>query len=103
MKLTKGMNAAYLMAAIICAAIIASMSCPSAATDDYTNLVKLITDSEDVRIDTQDLAFLLVTHGFDATPEESYESYAIVKLDKKIYEVRPNGVKPGLADVAILE
>ena len=86
------------MAAIICAAIIASMSCPSAATDDYTNLVKLITDSEDVRIDTQDLAFLLVTHGFDATPEDSY---TIVKLDKKIYEVRPNGVKPGLADISI--
>jgi len=98
MKLTKKMNAAYLMAAIICAAIIASMSCPSAATDDYTNLVKLITDSEDVRIDTQDLAFLLVTHGFDATPEDSY---TIVKLDKKIYEVRPNGVKPGLADISI--
>ncbi len=98
MKLTKEMNAAYLMAAIICAAIIASMSCPSAATDDYTNLVKLITDSEDVRIDTQDLAFLLVTHGFDATPEDGY---TIVKLDKKIYEVRPNGVKPGLADISI--
>ena len=78
MKLTKGMNAAYLMAAIICV-IIASMSCPTAATDDYTNLVKLITDSEDIRIDTQDLAFLLVTHDFDATPEDSY---TIVKLDK---------------------
>ena len=98
MKLTKGMNAAYLMAAIICAAIIASMSCPSAATDDYTNLVKLITDSEDVRIDAQDLAFLLVTHGFDAMPKDIY---AIVKLDKKIYKVTPNGVKPGLADISI--
>lgn len=99
MKLTKGMNAAYLMAAISCV-IIASMSCPTTATDDYTNLVKLITDSEDIRIDTQDLAFLLVTHGFDATPEDRY---AIVKLDKKIYEVTPNGVNPGLADISILD
>jgi hypothetical protein len=97
MKLTKGMNAAYLMAAISCV-IIASMSGPTTATDDYTNLVKLITDSEDIRIDTQDLAFLLVTHGFDATPEDSY---TIVKLDKKIYKVTPNGVKPGLADISI--
>lgn len=93
------MNATYLMAAIICV-IIASMSCPTAATDDYTNLVKLITGSEDARIDAQDLAFLLVTHGFDATPKNSY---AIVKLDKKIYKVTPNGVKPGLADISIID
>jgi len=97
MKLTKGMNAAYLMAAIICV-IIASMSCPTTATDDCTNLMKLMTGSEDVRIDAQDLAFLLVTHGFDAMPKDSY---AIVKLDKKIYKVTPNGVKPGLADISI--
>jgi hypothetical protein len=99
MKLIKGMASTYLMAAIICAAI-ASMSCPSTAADDYTNLVKLITDNEDVRINTQDLAFLLVTHGFDATPEDSY---TIVKLDKKIYKVRPNGANPGLADMSILD
>ncbi len=99
MKLINRMDAIYLMAAIICV-MIASMSCPSAASDDYSNLVKLITDSEDVRIDTQDLAFLLVTHGFDATPKDSY---AIVKLDKEIYEVTPNGVKPGLADISILD
>ena len=87
------------MAAIICF-IIASMSCPTAATDDYPNFVKMITDGEDVRISAQDLAFLLVTHGFDATPKDSY---AIAKLDKKIYKVTPNGVKPGLADISILD
>ena len=97
MKLTKGMNAAYLMAAIICI-IIASISYPTTATDDCTNLMKLIAGSEDVRIDAQDLAFFLVTHGFDATPKDRY---AIVKLDKKIYKVTPNDVKPGLADISI--
>jgi hypothetical protein len=97
MKLIEGMNAAYLMAAIICV-IIASISCPTTATDDSTDLMKLIAGSEDVRIDAQDLAFLLVTHGFDAMPKDSY---AIVKLDKKIYKVTPNGVKPGLADISI--
>jgi hypothetical protein len=97
MKLIEGMSATYLMAAMICV-IIASTCCPAAATDDYTNFMKLIIDSEDVRINAQDLAFLLVTHGFDATPKDSY---AIVKLDKKIYKVTPNGVKPGLADISI--
>ena len=91
------MNAAYLMAAMICV-IIASTCCPTAATDDYNNFMKLIIDNEDVRISAQDLAFLLVTHGFDATPKDRY---AIVKLDKKIYKVTPNDVKPGLADISI--
>ena len=97
MKLIKGMNATCLMAAMICV-IIASTCCPTAATDDHNNFMKLIIDNEDVRISAQDLAFLLVTHGFDATPKDSY---AIVKLDKKIYKVTPNGVKPGLADISI--
>ena len=98
MKSIKRMNAACMIAVIICV-VIASMSYSSAASDDYSNLVKLITDGEDVRMDAQDLAFLLATHGYDAVPKESY---AVVKLDKVIYEVTPNGVKPGLADISIL-
>jgi len=85
------------MAAMICV-IITSISCLSAASDDYTNLMKLITDSEDVRINAQDLAFLLATHGFDVVPKEGY---IIVKLDDVIYKMTPNGVGPGLADILI--
>jgi len=44
------------------------------------------------------LPFLLVTHGFDATPKDSY---VIVKLDKATYRITPNGVKPGLANILI--
>jgi len=98
MKSINRMNAACMIAAIICV-VIASMSYSSAASDDYNNLVKLITDGEDVRMDAQDLAFLLATHGYDAAPEERY---AIVKLDKVTYVVTPNGVKPGLAEISIL-
>jgi hypothetical protein len=29
------------------------------------------------------------------------DSYAIVKLDKRIYKVTPNGMKPGLVDISI--
>ena len=97
MKLVKRMNAAYLIAAII-GIVIASMSCPSTASDEYTNLMKLITDSEDVRINAQDLAFLLATHGFDVAPKYGY---IIVKLDDVIYKMTPNGVEPGLADILI--
>jgi hypothetical protein len=57
-------------------------------------------DSEDVRIDAQDLAFLLATHGFDAVPKDSC---AIVKLDKTIYMMMPNGAKPGLADILVMD
>jgi len=97
MKLVKRTNAAYLIAATI-GIVIASMSCSSAASDDYTDLMKLIKDSEDVRINAQDLAFLLATHGFDAVPKDGY---IIVKLDDVVYKMTPNGVEPGLADILI--
>jgi len=99
MKLIERLNEIFLIVGIICV-IIASIGYSSAASDDYTDLVKLINDNEDGRMDAKDLAFLLATHGFDASPKGSY---AIVKLDKAIYKVMPNGVKPGLAYISILE
>jgi hypothetical protein len=96
MKLIRIMYATYLTAAIICV-IFASMSYPSSASEGSTNLVKLVKDNEDVRINAQDLAFLLATHGFDAVPKGGY---VIVKLDKATYKMTPNGVKPGLADMS---
>ncbi len=97
MKPVKRTNAAYLIAAII-GIVIASMSYPSTASDEYTDLMKLITDSEDVRINAQDLAFLLATHGYDAEPKEGY---VIVKLDDVVYKMTPNAAEPGLADILI--
>jgi hypothetical protein len=99
MKPIKRMNVAYPIAAMI-GIVIASMSYPTAASDDYTDLMKLITESEDVRINAQDLAFLLATHGFDAEPEDGY---VIVKLDKVVYKMTPNGKKLGLADTLIMD
>ena len=46
-----------------------------------------------------DLAFLLATHNFDATPEDGY---VIVKLEGMIYSLTPNKEKPGLAEVTII-
>lgn len=99
MKVIERIDAACLMAAMICA-IIASISCPSAASGDYSDLMKLITDHEDVRIDARDLAFLLATHGFDAAPKDGY---VIVRLDEVVYKMTPNDVKPGLADTLIID
>jgi hypothetical protein len=97
MKLIERINAACLMAAMICV-LITSTSLPSAASGDYSDLMKLIIDSEDVRIDAKDLAFLLATHGFDAVPKGDR---VVVKLDDVVYEMTPNGVEPGLADILI--
>ena len=98
-SIIKRTNIACLMAIVICFTVM-STSYPSAASDDYTNLMKLTTDSEDVRMDAQDLAFLLATHGFDAEPKDGY---VIVKLDEMVYKMTPNGAKPGLADTLIID
>jgi hypothetical protein len=90
------MYAACLTAAIICV-VFASMSYPSSASGYNINLMKLVTYSEDVRINAQDLAILIAAPGFDAVPEGGY---VIVKLDKATYMMAPNGVKPGLADLS---
>jgi len=71
----------------------------SGASDDYSVLMKLITDNEDSHMNAFDLAFLLATHNFDATPEDGH---VIVKLESMIYSLTPNGEKPGLAEVTII-
>ena len=88
-----------LAAVLICAMIIFA-GCSTATSDDYSNLMKLINETEDVRMDAQDLAFFLATHNFDATPKGDY---AIVKIDSRIYKVVPNGAQKGLADVLALD
>ena len=72
----------------------------TAASDDYSSLMKLISETEDVRMNAQDLAFFLATHNFDATPKGDY---ATVKVESRIYKVVPNGAKQGLADVIALD
>jgi len=93
----KRSDAIWLIAAIICATL-AFTTPVSGASDDYSALMKLITDNEDSRMNAMDLAFLLATHNFDATPEKGC---VIVKLEGMIYSLTPNGEKPGLAEVTI--
>jgi hypothetical protein len=89
-------SAICLIAALILALFAISAS---GASDEYSALMKLIADNEDVCMDAMDLAFLLATHNFDATPEDGY---VIVKLEGTIYNLTPNGDKPGLAEVTVI-
>ena len=70
----------------------------SEASDNYQDLLNLTRANEDTRMDARDLAFLLVTHDFDATPKDGY---VIVELNRTAYIMTPNGDKPGLAEIVI--
>jgi hypothetical protein len=66
---------------------------------ESTELSKLISQSEDTHITTNDLAFFLATHNYDSTPKDGYVQ---VKTDGIIYKVVPNGAHPGLADLSTI-
>ncbi len=70
----------------------------SEASNNYQDLLNLTRTNEDTHMDARDLAFLLITHNFDAAPKESY---VVVELNGTAYIMTPNGDKPGLADIAV--
>jgi hypothetical protein len=70
----------------------------STGVADKSELMKLISGSEDPLINLNDLAFLLATHDFEAVPKGDYVE---VRLNKTIYKLVPNGPYPGLANITI--
>jgi hypothetical protein len=86
-----------LIAALICV-VFAPASYASGAAEN-TELSKLISHNEDIYTTTNDLAFFLATHNYDATPKDGYVQ---LKIDGTIYKVVPNGAHPGLADLTII-
>jgi hypothetical protein len=70
----------------------------SSAVADKSELIKLITKNEDPIMNVNDLAFLLVTHDFDAVPKKDFVE---VSLNKTVYKLVPNGKYPGLANVTV--
>ena len=60
----------------------------SSAVADYPALIKLISQNQDPRMDVNDLAFLLVTHDFDAVPKKDHVE---VRIDDTVYNLVPNG------------
>ena len=84
------------MAIMVACIITAGLNTVSASGEDISDLKKLISVNEDVRMNFQDLAFFLATHNFNVVPKDSY-----VELDMngRIYKLVPNGDKPGLCDI----
>lgn len=70
----------------------------SSAVADKSELTKLISENEDPLIRVNDLAFLLVTHDFDAVPKKDFVE---VHLNNSVYKLVPNGKYPGLANLTV--
>ena len=100
-KLSATTQTSKFAGAMIAACIImACLGTASATGEDGSDLEKLILAAEDTRMDSQDLAFFLATHDYDAAPKDGYVE---VSLQGTIYKLIPNGDRPGLCDIALLE
>jgi hypothetical protein len=75
-----------------------SIASISTGVADKSELTKLILGDEDPLINVNDLAFLLVTHDFDAIPKGDYVE---VRLKNTVYKLVPNGRYPGLANLTL--
>ncbi|MDD4652709.1 MAG: hypothetical protein PHQ34_10820 [Methanothrix sp.] len=84
--------------ALLILGIIVSQTSGGCASADYQDLLSLCNTNEDARINVVDLAFLLVTHDFNAMPRGDYVE---VRIDDSIYRVKPNAARAGLADIAL--
>jgi len=71
----------------------------SSAVTDKSGLMTLISETEDSYLSVNDLAFILATHDFDATPKGDYVE---VRLNDVVLKLVPNGSHPGLANVTIM-
>lgn len=87
----------YLMAIMAVCIIAVGLNTASASSEDISDLKKLISVNEDSRMNSQDLAFFLVTHNYSAVPKDGYVN---IDVDGKIYKLVSNGDKPGLCDIA---
>jgi hypothetical protein len=76
--------------------IVLALPTASASSDNLSDLMSSISAFDDPRMDAGDLAFYLVTHGFNATPNGSYIE---VDLGGEVYVLTPNGSAPGLCDL----
>jgi len=79
--------------------IAASINCAAAISqnDNISSLKSLLTSFDDPNMDAADLAFFLVTHNYNAVPAGNFVE---VKIDGRVYQLVPNGKKPGLCDIA---
>ena len=60
----------YLLAITVACILMAVMNTASAMGEDISDLKKLISGYEDMRMNSRDLAFFLVTHNYNAVPRD---------------------------------
>jgi hypothetical protein len=87
----------YPVTIMVTCIILVSINVATAYGEDISDLKNLISSYEDARIDSQDLAFFIATHNFDALPMGGYVE---VNLGNKVYRCIPNGEVPGLCRIA---
>ena len=87
----------FLAISLLSIVLMLALPIVSASGDALSDLKSSISAFDDPRMNTQDLAFYLVTHGFDATPKGGYVE---ANIDGKIYKLIPNGQEPRLASIA---
>ncbi|MGD0954575.1 MAG: hypothetical protein ABR985_19690 [Methanotrichaceae archaeon] len=88
----------YLVVIFVLLAFLSIAPISTGAADKSELMKLLILGDEDSLINVNDLAFLLVTHDFDAMPKGDYVE---VRLNNTIYKLVPNGRYPGLANVTL--
>jgi len=77
--------------------ILLALPTASASSASLSDLLSTVSSFDDPRMDAEDLAFYLATHGIDATPKGGYVE---VDLGGDVYRLIPNGAAPGLASIA---
>lgn len=86
----------YQLAIMAACILMAFMNTASVMGEDISDLKNLISGNEDTRMNSQDLAFFLATHNYNAVPRDGYVE---LNLNGIIYRLIPNSEKPGLCDI----
>jgi hypothetical protein len=86
----------YLMAIMAACMILVGLNSAAASGGDISDLKNLISVNEDIRMNSQDLAFFLATHNYSAVPRDGYVE---IDMNGKICKLVPNGDEPGLCDM----
>jgi hypothetical protein len=95
-KPTQRIKSAALHMALAVMLSAAALAAGASASGSYQDLTQLIMNNEDDRMTALDLAFLLVTHNFDAEPKGDHVE---VEISGFVYNLTPNADRPGLADI----
>lgn len=82
---------------IVSIVIMLALPTVSASKESLLDLQSSISGLEDLRMNSEDLAFYLATHNFDATPKGGYVE---VDLSGNLYKLTPNGPAPGLCSIS---